>query len=98
MNDWPRASVSRCASTRATTSLDPPGGHEQTMRTGLTGYACAVAADGASSSTAAASPALARMDLLVFPPTTGPAVMRHLLVVRLLHDDSLSIDTGSAQL
>src|SRR5262245_41473290 len=44
-NVWPSASVRRWAITRATTSLEPPGGHATTIRTGLTGYACAATAE-----------------------------------------------------
>src|SRR5690554_4763936 len=56
-NGWPSVSVNRLAITRATTSLEPPGGQVTTMRTGFTGYACAGTVVGIEVSTAASTTA-----------------------------------------
>src|SRR5665647_3469129 len=45
MTDLPHNSLSFCATSRAITSFEPPGGNGTTMRTGRSGKACAAVAN-----------------------------------------------------
>src|SRR5262245_21567052 len=79
-NVWPSASVRRWAMTRATTSLEPPGGHATTMRTGLTGYACATTTEDSTRPATATRSATTGISFILssFYETPSPWVRRFL--------------------
>src|SRR5262249_42706392 len=56
MKGLPSRSESHCPMGRAIVSVAPPGGNPTTIRTGRVGYACALARDDISGSTAAPAP------------------------------------------